>query len=320
MDRVDLLEIVEPGILASVQDIGRPGYRQIGVAPSGAADSYACRIGNLLVGNLESAAVVEITLMGFQARFRREAVVAVTGADLGACLNGAPLPLWTASRVGPGDILAVKAPVCGCRAYLAVGGGISVPAVMGSRATNTGARFGGLDGRALVAGDVLPGTRPQAHLHCTGRTIPAALKPAYTSEWVLRVIPGPQADQFTRAGRALFYEAVYTVSQKSDRTGVRLDGPALEKRPGAPDSILSEGIVAGAIQVPGDGRPIILLNETVTGGYRKIAVVAAADLPLLGQLAPGDTVRFQEMDIPAAVGLLRQVEAAVDWVRARWAD
>ncbi len=320
MGRVDLLEIVEPGILASVQDVGRQGYRQIGVAPSGAADGYACRVGNLLVGNLEDAAVVEITLMGFQARFRHAAVVALTGADLGACLNGAPVPMWTAFEVAAGDVVSVQAPVCGCRAYLAAGGGFSVPAVMGSRATNIGAGFGGHDGRALAAGDILPGTRPAGHVDCIGRTVPDTLKPVYASAWVLRVMPGPQADQFTPASRALFDQATYTVSANSDRTGVRLEGPALEKRPEAPDSILSEGIVAGAVQVPGDGRPIILLNETVTGGYRKIAVVIAADLSLLGQLAPGDTVRFEETDLTSAVALLRQVEAAVDWIRARWPD
>ena len=320
MVRVDLLEIRSPGILATVQDTGRQGFAPIGVAPSGAADSYACRLGNLLVGNLETAAVVEAALMGFEARFRHEAVAAVTGADLQPVLNGNPLAMWTAVRVGPGDVIAFQAPVCGCRAYLAVGGGISVPPVMGSRSTNIGAGFGGCDGRALQTGDILPGRRPEQHLHCEGRAIPAALKPGYTSQWTLQVITGPQADQFTPASRNLFYESVYTVSGKSDRTGVRLDGPVLEKLPGAPDSILSEGILGGAIQVPGDGQPIILLNETVTGGYRKIAAVIAADLPLLGQLAPGDTVSFQETDIPAAVARLRQVEAAVDWVRACYAD
>ena len=320
MGRVDLLEIVAPGILATVQDTGRCGRGQIGVAPSGAADSYACRIGNLLVGNLEDSAVVEITLMGFAARFRHEAVAAVTGADLGPCLNGRPIPMWTALKVAAGDVVSVQAPVCGCRAYLAVGGGFSVPAVMGSRSTNTGAGFGGYDGRALQTGDILPGRRPGQHLHCQGRTLPEALRPVHTSAWTLRVIPGPQAEQFTPAGRECFRTAAYTVSEKSDRTGVRLDGPVLEKRPEAPDSIISEGILGGAIQVPGDGRPIILLNETVTGGYRKIATVIAADLPLLGQLAPGDTVCFQETDMPAALALLRRVEAAVDWVRARFAD
>ncbi len=320
MARVDLLEIMAPGILATVQDTGRRGCGQIGVAPSGAADSYACRLANLLVGNLEDAAVVEITLMGFEARFRHEAVVALTGADLGACLNGDPLPLWTSMRVVPDDILSVPAPVCGCRAYLAVGGGFSVPAVMGSRSTNTGAGFGGHDGRALRAGDILAGRRPEAYLHCAGRALPEALKPVHTPTWTLRVIPGPQADQFTPASRAHFYEAIYRVSEKSDRTGVRLEGPVLDKLPAAPDSILSEGILGGAIQVPGDGQPIILLNETVTGGYRKIAAVIAADLPLLGQLAPGDTVRFLETDLQAAVERLRRVEAAVDWVRARFAD
>ena len=320
MGRIDILEIVAPGILATVQDTGRRGCGQIGVAPSGAADSYACRIGNLLVGNLEDAAVVEMTLMGFEARFRHEAVAAVTGADLGPCLNGEPLPMWTALKITAGDVLSVQAPVCGCRAYLAVGGGFCVPAVMGSRSTNTGAGFGGYDGRALAAGDILPGRRPEQHQHCHGRTIPEALRPVHTSAWTLRVIPGPQVDQFTPASRDRFHAAVYAVSGKSDRTGVRLDGPVLDKQPEAPDSILSEGILGGAIQVPGDGQPIILLNETVTGGYRKIAAVIAADLPLLGQLAPGDTVRFLETDLQAAVERLRRVEAAVDWVRARFAD
>jgi biotin-dependent carboxylase-like uncharacterized protein len=320
LDGVDLLEIVSPGILATVQDTGRRGYAPIGVAPSGAADSYACRLGNLLVGNLETTAVVEVTLMGFQARFRHEAVVAVTGADLQPNLNGNSVAMWTSVRVGSGDVITFQAPVCGCRAYLAVGGGFSVPVVMGSRSTSISAGFGGYDGRALQAGDILCGCRPGQHLHCKGRTIPEALKPVYTSQGVLRVIPGPQADQFTSASRALFYDAVYTVSGKSDRTGVRLEGPVLEKQPEAPDSILSEGILGGSIQVPGDGQPIILMNETVTGGYRKIAAVIAADLPLLGQLAPGDTVRFQETGVAAAVALLRQVEAAVDWVRACHVD
>ena len=320
MAAVELLDILSPGILATVQDTGRRGWGQIGVAPSGAADGYACRIGNLLVGNLEDAAVIELTLMGFQARFRCDAVAAVTGADLQPTLNGHPLAMWTAHPVAAGDLLAFQAPVCGCRAYLAVGGGFSVPAVMGSRSTSIGAGFGGHAGRALEAGDILSGRQPGQYLHGRGRTLPDALRPVYTSAWVLRVMAGPQADQFTPASYKVFFEAVYAVSEKSDRTGVRLEGPILAKQPGAPDSILSEGILGGAIQVPGDGQPIILLNETVTGGYRKIAVVIAADLPLLGQLAPGDTVRFQETDMATAVELLRGVEAAVAWARNRYAD
>jgi biotin-dependent carboxylase-like uncharacterized protein len=315
MAAVDVLEILSPGILASVQDTGRLGFGQIGVAPSGAADAYACRIGNLLVGNLENAAALEITLMGFQARFRCEAVFAVTGADLQPSLNGNPIPLWSVLRARPGDILDLPSPVCGCRAYLSVGGGFHIPAVMGSRSTNIGAGFGGHAGRALRAGDLLQGRGPEHHLHFAERTLPDTLKPVYTSNWVLRVLPGPQNDQFSSSGQAQFYAATYTVSGASDRTGVRLDGPAIAKIAGAPDSILSEGILGGAVQVPGDGKPIILLNETVTGGYRKIAVVIAADLPLLGQIAPGDTVRFQETGLAEARELLRGVEAALQWVR-----
>ena len=320
MGTVDLLEILAPGILASLQDTGRQGYGRIGVAPSGAADSYACRIGNLLVGNLENAAALEITLMGFQARFRCEAVFAITGADLQPTLNGRPLPLWTVLRAAPGDRLELPAAACGCRAYLAVGGGFHAPAVMGSRSTNIGAGFGGHEGRALQAGDVLRGCGPASYLSLSGRSLPDTLWPVHTSDWVLRVLPGPQSDQFPAASRTQFYKALYTVSGASNRTGVRLEGPAIAKEAGAPASILSEGILCGAIQVPGDGKPIILMNETVTGGYRKIAVVIAADLPLLGQVAPGDTVRFRETDLAQARQLLSGVEAAVDWARRHFSD
>jgi antagonist of KipI len=314
------LEILSPGILASLQDTGRQGYGRIGVAPSGAADGYACRIGNLLAGNLENAAALEITLMGFQARFKCEAVFAITGANLQPSLNGRPISLWAVWRAEPGDKLEMPSAACGCRAYLAVGGGFHAPAVMGSRSTNIGAGFGGHQGRALEAGDMLRGRSPGQYLHLAGRTLPDTLWPIYTSDWVLRVLPGPQIDQFDAASRTQFYDAVYTVSGASNRTGVRLEGPALAKEAGAPDSILSEGILSGAIQVPGDGKPIILMNETVTGGYRKIAVIIAADLPLLGQVAPGDTVRFQETGLAEARDLLRGVEAAVDWVRCRRTD
>lgn len=320
MARVDILKILSPGILASLQDTGRQGFGRIGVAPSGAADSYACRAGNLLAGNLENAAALEITLMGFQARFCCETAFVLTGADLQATLNGQPLPLWTVWRAAPGDVLDLPAPANGCRAYLAVGGGFHCPAVMGSRATNIGSGFGGYEGRALQAGDLLQGHDPQDYLHRDGRSLPDALKAVPTSDWVLRVLPGPQEDQFPAASREQFYETTYTVSGSSDRTGVRLEGPPIAKKDGAPDSILSEGILCGAIQVPGDGKPIILMNETVTGGYRKIAVVIAADLPLLGQVAPGDTVRFQKTDLAAARKLLQGVEAAVDWVRHHFAD
>jgi antagonist of KipI len=317
---VDLLEIITPGILASIQDVGRLGFGEIGVAPSGAVDSYACRVGNLLVGNLENAAAIEITLMGFQARFLTKTVFAVTGADLQPSLNGEPLPRWTALKAAPGDILNLPSPVCGCRAYLTVGGGFHIPAVMGSRSTNIGTGFGGYEDRALCAGDRLQGCGSAHYLVCAGRSVPDTLKAVPTSAWVLRVLPGPQDDQFPRASRRQFYEATYTVSGKSDRTGVRLEGPTIEKEADAPDSILSEGILSGAIQIPGDGKPIILLNETVTGGYRKIAAVIAADLPLLGQLAPGDTVCFQETELSSALDLLRRVEAAVDWLRGHFAD
>ena len=255
MAAVDLLEIISPGILASVQDVGRQGFGQIGVAPGGAADSYACRVGNLLVGNLENAAAIEITLMGFQARFLTETVFAVTGADLQPSLNGGPLPMWAALRAAAGDILDLPSPVSGCRAYLTMGGGLHIPAVMGSRSTNIGTGFGGYDGRVLRGGDRLQGCRPAHYLSCAGRSIPDTFKAVQTSEWVLRVLPGPQDDQFPAESRQQFYEATYTVSGSSDRTGVRLEGPVIGKKRVRPIRSFQRALSAAPSRSPGMESP-----------------------------------------------------------------
>lgn len=306
-----ILEILAPGLQTTVQDPGRTGYGRFGVATSGALDSYALRAGNLLVGNLEKAAGLETMLMGLRLRALQDIVVALTGADLQPYCDGDPFPVWQSGVLAKGQELSLKGPRTGFRAYLAVGGGIHLPDIMGSRATNLPAGFGGLNGRGLQPGDVLSGDRPAAFLAHSGRRIISEDIPVYPEEWALRVIPGPQADHFSRRGQNAFQTSAYTVSPQSDRTGIRLSGDVIGSRPDVPRSIISEGVVPGAVQVPGDGQPIIILNETVTGGYRKIATVIGADLPCLGQIKPGDRVHFDEVSLEAADRASRLLEEKI---------
>ena len=317
-----IMEVLAPGLQTSLQDIGRNGFGRYGVAASGALDSFSLRIGNLLVGNPENAAGLETMLLGLRVRALRDIAVAVTGADLQPHCDGKPIAGWCAQVLLKGQELSFKGPQSGFRAYLAVGGGLNVPPVMDSKATNLPAGFGGLEGRALRAKDVLSAERTDAHLGTAGRCLKTGDIPVYPGKWTLRIIWGPQDDQFAAAGRAVFLERepAFTVSPQSDRTGIRLSGPRIEPRPDVSGSIISEGVIAGAIQVPGDGQPIIILNETVTGGYRKIATVIGADLPLLGQIKPGDGVCFEAVSLAVADAALGEVEAKIAQLRERFTE
>lgn len=315
---VEILEVLSPGILTTVQDLGRSGAARWGVAPSGAVDGFSLRAANLLVGNPPGAAALETTLMGLRLRARVDLRVAIAGADLQASLDRRPLPGWGAFDMAAGQVLAFGGPRRGFRAYVAVAGGLQVPEVMGSRATNLGSGFGGFHGRPLRAGDILPGAPPAPPLPPPAAPLdPGDLLPL-DPPFRLRVVWGPQEDHFTTEALARFAASTYRATSDSDRTGIRLEGPALERRAGMSDSIISEGILPGAVQVPGDGRPIILLRETVTGGYRKIATVISADLPQLGQIKPGDEMRFEPVTLEAAVAALRRMEAALaEWSSPR---
>ena len=309
--------MITPGFLTAVQDLGRFGHARYGVAPSGVLDPFAARVANLLVDNPEGEACLEITLSGLEIGTLADVAVAVTGAHLGASVNGRPVQPWRCLRLVPGDLLSFGAVERGCRAYLAVGGGIDVPAVLDSKSTNLGSGFGGLEGRALQAGDIVYGKEPELHLGAVGRHFDRNTVPAYPNDWRLRVLPGPQEEQFSQSGHRTLLQSVYRVSQQSDRTGIRLEGPGIEARPGEPESIVSEGVAAGAIQVPGDGKPIILLNETVSGGYRKIATVITADLPLTAQMVPGDRVEFQAVSLWEARQALWRMEEHIARFRNR---
>ncbi len=300
MDIIESLEILSPGPLTTVQDPGRYGFGRYGVPPSGALDSFSLRVANVLVGNPEGEAGIEITLMGLKVRVLTDLIVALCGGDLQPYLNDKPLDMWRSQMVRKGDTLFLKAPRTGCRAYLAIGGGIRLKPVLASKSTNLASKFGGHEGRALRKGDLLFSAAPEQHFQNAGKIFTPHGRPSYTGNWDLRVLLGPQDQDFPEESKRLFLNSSFTVSTQSDRTGIRLSGPALHRKRDLGDSIISEGIVPGAIQVPGDGQPIILLVETVTGGYRKIATVISADLCLLGQIKPGEQVRFQEISMAEA--------------------
>ncbi len=319
MAPVDVFEVVAPGILSSVQDLGRFGFARFGVAPSGALDPFALRTANLLVGNPEVAAGVETTLMGLRLRALEDVFVAVTGGDLAPRCNREPLPMWAAREIRAGETLSFNAPRSGLRAYIAVAGGIRVPPVMGSRATNLPSGFGGFEGRPLRRGDTLRAETHPAPGDLSGRAAGLGWAPDWAAPWRVRILWGPQDEDFTDPARTAFTAAAFSVSSDSDRTGLRLKGPQLTCRSGVAESIVSEGVLIGAIQVPSDGHPIIILGETVTGGYRKIATVISADLPLLGQIKPGDEVRFEAVSIDAAIAALRAMEAKIDLLKKRLA-
>jgi biotin-dependent carboxylase-like uncharacterized protein len=261
-----------------------------------------------LVGNLEEEACLETALMGLKLMALKEVVISITGGDLCPTLNGEPLTLWRTHLLVEGDVIHFKKVRTGCRAYLAVTGGFVVPRIMGSSSTYLSGRFGGLEGRKLKRGDILYSLDISCSLNKLGLQFPIDWISFPEKEISLRVIPGPQDHHFTEEGFQTFCSSPYHVTPQCDRMGVRLKGPRIERRPDVEESIISEGLVAGAIQVPGDGKPIIILTELVTGGYTKIATIISTDLPRVAQLKPGDQVRFMPISIEEALDLLREQE------------
>jgi antagonist of KipI len=294
---IDMFKVITPGASSTVQDLGRYGFQQFGVPVSGALDRYAFRVANLLVRNPESTAVLELTFQGPTLEALWKGTVAVTGADMAVLVNGRPQAQWESFAVAPGDSITVKAARRGLRSYLAVRGGILVPEVMGSRSTFVAAAIGGLDGRALARGDVL--CRGDADFVADARMLPESFRPRLDSEVMLRALPGPQ-DDFFDEGMELFFSSEFKVSSHADRRGYRLEGPRIPMKPNMPTSIISEPNIAGMVQVPSDGQPIIMLVETTAGGYAKISTVISPDLDLIAQLRPGDAVRFMRVDLVEA--------------------
>ncbi len=307
---MDAIEVLDGGLLTTVQDLGRFGYQRYGVPVSGAMDQFALQAANLLVGNREAAAGLEITLLGPRLRFLAPLAIAVTGADLDASIEGQPCPPWAAVPVRPGSVLSFGSPKDGVRAYVAVAGGVDVPPVLASRSTYLRSRLGGFEGRALKAGDRLRVGAVEAPASAI-----VVAPPAYGHGQVLRVLMGPQDDRFTTDGVRTFLSSLYTVTPQSDRMGCRLTGPKIEHVSG-PD-IVSDGSPLGAVQVAGDGLPIVLMADRGTaGGYTKIATIISVDVGRLAQAAPGDAVRFRAVTIEDAHAALREQDAKLERIRA----
>ncbi|MDJ0365457.1 biotin-dependent carboxyltransferase family protein [Hymenobacter sp. H14-R3] len=311
------ISVLKPGLLTTVQDLGRPGYQKTGLVVSGALDATALRTANLLVGNPETAAGLECTLRGPTLRFETDALLALTGADLAATIGGEPVPLGRPVAVRAGAVLAFGASKTSGRAWLAVAGGVAVPLVLGSRATYLRAALGWLAGRALQAGDVLPvGEWPVA-----ARRLFDAIKLNESEDWaaakwyvaaigtacpgkplVARALPGPEYEQFAPASQRAFWTENFTVTTEVDRMGCRLSGPLLARTTAT--ELLSSAVTFGTVQVPAGGQPIVLLaDRQTTGGYPRLAQVITADLGRLAQALPGTLLRFQPVALAEAQAL-----------------
>lgn len=309
------IQVLQPGLFTTVQDLGRPGYRQAGISVTGVMDPVSAKIANWLVGNEASEAVLEITIMGPVLAFDAPQVIALTGADLAAQINGAPISPWTSYAVHAGDVLSFLGPKVGVRAYLAVSGGIQVPEVLGSRSTHVKAGFGGFEGRSLKKGDqvLVAPLRAEALKYVGNRCEVGSLK-TMKPLTRLRYLPGPQAGAFDSQAIELFEAQLYAVTDLCDRMGFRLRGEALTSVEAA--DIISEPNQVGTIQIPGDGQPILLMQDAgTTGGYRKAGTVIGPDLHLIGQLKSGDYVGFQCVTQAEALEAYRTSEAALDQIK-----
>jgi biotin-dependent carboxylase-like uncharacterized protein len=275
-------------------------------------DRFSFRLGNVMLGNHENDAAFEITLQGPDLLFQDERCVVLTGADLGMMVDGAQAEAWTVHRVRQGGRVSIGGNVAGgSRAYLCLSGGVDVPLVMGSRSTYSRAGIGGYNGRALKEGDIVGLGEPRPlWRRSEGLVCPLELRPAGRSNEAILVIDGPQIDAFTGRGIAVFLGEPFTITGEIDRMGYRLDGPAIEHKNG-PD-IVSDGIVHGSVQVPGDGKPIVTMSDCHTiGGYANIAVVISWSAASLARMMPGDTVRFKRVTEKEAVGYLEKFEEAM---------
>jgi antagonist of KipI len=310
-----MLQIHKEGLQTTIQDLGRRGFQKYGVIVSGVMDPYAHRIANVLVGNQETDATIEITLVGPQLTFLEDCLFSLTGGDLSPLMNGYPIKMWRPIFAKKGCKLTFGKPLSGCRTYLAVAGGIAVPNVMESKSTYLRAGIGGYDGRALQKEDVVQVGELSQHIKdVIGKlaiagtdtsfiqvdwTLMSQAIPAYQPEAIVRITEGRQAQLFDENSLAAFYQEAFQISSDSDRMGYRLKGPQLALTEAK--ELVSEGITFGSIQVPPDGQPIILMaDRQTTGGYPKIGQVATVDLPKVSQLKPGERIRFKKITLEQA--------------------
>lgn len=322
-----MIKVLRPGLMTTVQDLGRTGYQKYGVITSGAMDPLAHRIANLLVGNSGNEAALEITLVGPAIQFEEDTLIAITGADLSPTIDGEQVRAWRPVLVKRGACLDFKYAQKGCRAYLAIAGGIDIPIVMGSQSTYLRAKVGGYKGRALKAGDRLSvgsssalskQTLKQLAFQCGNKPFAESrwaasenLYPSLEKRRSVRAMKGLQFHWFQTASQTGFFENPFYVTSESDRMGYRLKGPALQLKQAK--DMISEAINIGSIQVPPDGNPIILLADRQSiGGYPKIGQIASIDLPLVAQTKPGEQISFTEISLEKAQELYVEMEVSIE--------
>ncbi|QTF09455.1 biotin-dependent carboxyltransferase [Brenneria izadpanahii] len=315
------INVLKPGLATSVQDTGREGYYHLGIPPSGALDQYSLRMANLLVGNPESAAALEITLLGPELEFTGAGLAAVCGASMKPQLDGVEMPMHTAFSVKAGQVLRFGYAAAGCRSYLAVAGGIDVPVALGSRSTYTLGALGGHLGRRLAANDTLPVGAPATKAK-PGTTVPEDYLPAFSKDVSLRMVPGLYIHRLTPEATTRFFADTWSVGTEADRIGYRLKGGsplAFQPRTppfGAgsdPSNIVDACYPIGSVQVPGGLEPIVLLRDAVSGGgYMTLGTVIGADLDIIGQLQPNYRVRFVPISLEEALEARRQYRQRLD--------
>jgi biotin-dependent carboxylase-like uncharacterized protein len=319
------IRIVNPGLSTTVQDLGRPGYYNIGIPLSGGMDRFALRVANMLVGNDENAAVLEAVFLGPEIEFTSDAIVAVTGAELPPKVDGKVQPTWTSFPMKKGQVLSFDYLKKGARAYIAVAGGIDVPVVLGSRSTYTLGALGGLEGRKLQKGDEL-GVLKLGKPAKSGATVPAMLRRLPSENVELRTLPGLYWHRITEQSGRNFFEDSWKVAPEADRIGYRFrGGRALEfvprKQPfGAgsdPSNIVDACYPYGSVQVPGGTEPIVLHRDAVSGGgYMMVGTVISADMDLIGQLQPHTPTKFVKVDLATAIKARKDRLSLLDRVRA----
>ncbi|MBQ8026223.1 MAG: biotin-dependent carboxyltransferase family protein [Oscillospiraceae bacterium] len=307
------IRVLKPGMLTTVQDLGRVGYQSQGFSVAGVMDVRSFKIANLLVDNPENEPVLEFTLIGPTLEFTSDTIIAITGGNFNPTINGEPAPMYTAIYMHRGDVLKFGSAITGSRGYISFSSYLKVPTVMGSRCTNMKSSLGGFKGRKLQTDDFILFRIKRRYLpYFLSRT----LKPDDMDQQqvTLRVVMGPQDSAFTREGIQTFLSSTYTVTNEFDRMGCRLDGPYIASKNGS--DIISDGICFGSVQVPSHGKPIVLLaDRQTTGGYAKIATVASVDIPKLVQRKTDDKIRFRAITVYEAQKLLLEETAEFDRMR-----
>ncbi|MFJ8066971.1 biotin-dependent carboxyltransferase family protein [Psychrobacillus sp. NPDC096426] len=314
------INVLHSGLLTTVQDIGRYGSQKYGVIVSGAMDSYSLRLANILVGNKENEATLEITLYGTTLQFEEDTLIAITGGDFLTTIDGIIAPLWRPVLIKKNSILKFNSAIKGSRAYVAFAGGINTPQIMGSKSTYLRANIGGYEGRALKKGDFLK-------IGEKNKTSEALLQQLddkniswsinfnelinFQQDLIIRVLKGTEFERFDKENQQTFFQQSYTLTVQSDRMGYRLEGPSISLS--EKFELLSEGVTFGTIQIPPNGQPIILMaDRQTTGGYPKFGQVITADLPSLAQLQPRATIRFTEVTLKEAETVLVQNEQFIN--------